>query len=89
MRAPPAVLSRLLLQGGPLPRRAGAFLLSKFGDEFREWAGLRVMAEIFDLLFGGQVFDFLVDFGFDLPLEGQAVKEFFSYLTHPTLPPWA
>jgi hypothetical protein len=47
------------------------------------------MAEIFDLLFGGQVFDFLVDFGLDLPLEGQAVEGFFSSLTHPTSLPRA
>jgi hypothetical protein len=63
--------------------------LSKFGDEFREGAGLRVMAEISDLLFAGQVFDFLADFGSDLPLEGQAVKGLFSCLTHPTSLPWA
>jgi hypothetical protein len=52
MSAPPDVQFRFLSQSGCLPRTAGAFLLSKFGDEFREWAGLRVMAEIFDLLFG-------------------------------------
>jgi hypothetical protein len=44
--------------------------LSKLGDEFGEGAGLRVVAEIFDLLFGGLVFDFLADFGLDLPFKG-------------------
>ena len=83
------MLFRFLLQGECLPRAASAFLLSKLGDEFGEGAGLRVVAEIFDLLFGGLVFDFLVDFGLDLPLKGQAVKRFFSCLTHPTLPLWA
>jgi hypothetical protein len=35
------------------------------------------------------VLDFLVDLGLDLPLEGQAVKRFFSCLAHPTQPLWA
>jgi len=53
MSAPPAMLFRFLFQGGRLPRTASAFLLSKLGDEFGEGAGLRVVAEIFDLLLGG------------------------------------
>jgi len=65
------------------------FLLSKLSDKFGEGACLRVVVEIFDLLFGGLAFDFLVNFGLDLPLEGQAVERFFSRLTHPTLPLWA
>ena len=83
---PPATHFRFLIQGGRLPRTAGAFLLSKPGDELGEGAGLGVVAEIFDLLFGGSVFDFLVDFGLDLPLKSQAVKRLFSCRAHPTLP---
>ena len=86
MSAPPATLFRFLFPGGRLPRRAGTFLLSKLGDEFGEGAGLRVVAKILDLLFGGLVFDFLVDFSLDLPLKGQAVERFFSCLALPTLP---
>jgi len=63
--------------------------LSKLGDEPGERAGSRMIAEILDLLFGGLVFDFLVDFGLDLPLIGQAVEGFFSGLPHPASPPWA
>jgi hypothetical protein len=46
---PPATHFRFLIQEGRLPRTAGAFLLSKSGDELGERAGLGVVAEIFDL----------------------------------------
>lgn len=76
-------------KGPRLPQMAGGILLSELSNEFGEGAGLGVAAEIFDLLFRGLVLDFLVYFGLDLPLEGQAVEGFFSCLTHATLPPWA
>lgn len=57
---------RLSSQGVCLPGWARTVRLSKFGDELGEGAGLRMATEVFDLLFGSLVFDFLVHFGFDL-----------------------